>query len=626
MTAARIKKNPSIAEWFYFPTWQRAIAQVYPTSAAEKPRLVLIKPIDAPQSLTYLIEDMERRCELIIASVSDEGRLVNAIVDHQKIEVSEFELLWKLLHRSGNSPHVIVHALSSIDHGYTRTVDSYEEQLDYLNAFKRASFFPLIEIVRSYANSHDTRQIKFVCLTNDTTQVESGDRSDPYRAMLQPCPKVVAQELPFITGKSIDYRESDVIENASTRQLVVTHLLQEFDKSVVAVRGNSLWLQSFEPISLDGTLIKPVRPSSEGAYLITGGRGRIGYTMAHYLAKTFGANLVLTGISNVIPREEWDSVLCDPLASAEDKEEVTKLRQLEQYGSQVRIVRCDATDLQATSALIFEIEREFGSLRGVVHAAGIFESQRAFRGILDTSLEDCERRLLPKVNGTLVLSHALKGRKLDFLYMQSSLSAILGGFGFLAYSSGNMFMDMFAEVNRNAELPWMSINWDGWVFRDNDDEAHIRSVVSPAFASPDFGVVAEIAIKPAEGQVCLDRLLKWGQASQILVSTASLDTRIEHWVDRSLLKNSTGENTTELREASELAQIIAIFQDLLGVNKVDPSSDFFALGGDSLTGIQLASKLSATLGRNFDIIRILEEPTPLAIFKQYGEFVREAQN
>jgi len=69
-----------------------------------------------------------------------------------------------------------------------------------------------------------------------------------------------------------------------------------------------------------------------------------------------------------------------------------------------------------------------------------------FAGLEETTAADCVRRLRPKVDGTLVLAEHLRGRKVDFVLMQSSLSAQLGGLGFYAYTAGNAYMDAFRRT------------------------------------------------------------------------------------------------------------------------------------------------------------------------------------
>lgn len=615
-----LKKLSSIEDWFYQPRWVQRQVALRDTQITTTTQVVILRLSTPAKSLGNLLADLRETTDLIEICIDGNGALIVIFGSGESRTFLTQNDIWTFLRARGVRPQLIIHALSVTSDYLAELPLTLDEQLAYLERSKSTSFYPLLTAVQSYATIYDSEQIRFVCLVNNAHRVHPGNLINPYKAMLTPCTKVIAQEIPAITCKHLEYVEDEYLTDSSVCAAVRNDLFLEYEDSVVAIRRDSRWIQTFGRHSVLDTQAQSIKLSQKGAYLITGGRGRIGYTLAHYLARTHQANLVLTGITEPVPDDHSDVVPTEPQGKGDAVSEMEKVHRLEQYGSKVRLVASDISDSRATKKLIQEIDQEFGSLRGVIHAAGIFDSQRAFRGILETTVQDCERRFLPKVNGTLILADALAGRTLDFCIMQSSLSAVLGGFGFLAYSAGNMFMDMYAEYYRTNSVPWMSINWDGWLFRENDNETKIRSVISPKFASPDFGVVAEIAIRPSEGEVCLDKLLRWGTKQQTLVSTADLLQRLDQWVFRSILKKPHAHATTH---EEDLDTIISIFETVLGVEGVTPDSDYFALGGDSLTGIQLVSELSAKFGCTFDIISILENPTPLAISRQL-EAIRRA--
>jgi NAD(P)-dependent dehydrogenase (short-subunit alcohol dehydrogenase family) len=294
--------------------------------------------------------------------------------------------------------------------------------------------------------------------------------------------------------------------------------------------------------------------------------------------------------------------------------------------------RCDAADLRQTRELFTTIDQAFGRLDGVIHAAGVFETQRAFRGLEDTGPADCSRRLLPKVDGTIVLADCLRGRKLDFLLMQSSLSSHLGGLGFYAYTAGNAYMDAFAERHRTDDLPWMSVNWDGWIFTERDQDA-TKSVVSPSFASPDFGVVAEIAIRPSEGAEIYARLMNLASPRLVLVSTADFAARVDSWVNMGSIRRNGAAHVPRAVRASEdrpamttmEQQVADAWTEILGNADLTPESNFFAMGGDSLLGVALAYTLSTKFDVVLSVITMFDSPTVSAMAVQIERALRAAQ-
>lgn len=445
----------------------------------------------------------------------------------------------------------------------------------------------------------------------------TGPAVSPERSLLVGPALVIPQDFPFVTARSIDISAApDVSET-------IAELCAPAGDHAVALAHGERWVRAYErdhlPEVEEGRL--PLRLRERGVYLITGGLGGIGMTLADYLVRTCRARLVLTGLDAVPSAEAGD----DPALA----ERAERIRKLEALGGEVLAVRCDAADRAQTAALFEEIDRRFGGLDGVVHAAGVFETRRAFRSLAETGREDCERRLRPKVQGTLMLAEFLRGRRLDFVLMQSSLSSHLGGLGFYAYTAGNAYMDAFAERHRDDDIPWMTVNWDGWIFRERDDDAPHESVVSPSFASPDFGVVAEIAIRPSEGAEIYARLMNLTTPHQVLVSTADFDARIEQWVraaEPGLPSQPAAEPADTAWADPVAAQVARAWTDLLGTGDLHPDSNFFALGGDSLLGVSLAHRLSQEFDTVLSAITLFENPTITQMAKEITRATAESND
>jgi hypothetical protein len=94
---------------------------------------------------------------------------------------------------------------------------------------------------------------------------------------------------------------------------LIDQLLNELEAQssdlVIAYRGNHRWVQHFEPISLDKHSAKTIILKEKGVYLITGGLGGIGLTLAKHLAKTVQAKLLLVGRSEFPERDKWSEWL-----------------------------------------------------------------------------------------------------------------------------------------------------------------------------------------------------------------------------------------------------------------------------------------------------------------------------
>ncbi|WP_433496757.1 SDR family NAD(P)-dependent oxidoreductase [Sphaerimonospora sp. CA-214678] len=491
-----------------------------------------------------------------------------------------------------------------------------EGRLTTLDTELAHGFYTLLFGFQALASQQGAAPVRLDIVAHGVHPLDSsGTASSPERALLAGPTLVIPQDLPFVTARSIDI---SALSKGTATPETVAELCAPTTEQAVALTPGGRWVRAYERDILPEVPAAklPLRLREGGVYLITGGLGGIGMTLAEYLVRTCRARLVLTGLDAVPPTGPGAVLPDDDPGLAERAERIRKLKAL---GGEVLAVRCDAADREETAALFQEIDRRFGRLDGVVHAAGVFETRRAFRSLAETGREDCERRLRPKVLGTLMLAEFLRGRRLDFVLMQSSLSSHLGGLGFYAYTAGNAYMDAFAERHRDDDIPWMTVNWDGWIFREREDDAPHESVVSPSFASPDFGVVAEIAIRPSEGADIYGRLMNLITPHQVLVSTADFEARIDQWVRGVQPVPSTEPASVPADVALAdpvAAQVARAWAELLGVGDLNPDSNFFAIGGDSLLGVSLAHRLSQEFDTVLSAITLFENPTITQMAKE----------
>jgi hypothetical protein len=105
---------------------------------------------------------------------------------------------------------------------------------------------------------------------------------------------------------------------------------------------------------------------------------------------------------------------------------------------------------------------QVGSLDGVIHGAGNV-SPDAFFAIDEADHDLCERQFQAKIRGLIVLEEILRNKNLDFVVLLSSVSSVLAGLGYVAYSAANNFMDAFAhKYNKTRGVPWVNVDWDTW--------------------------------------------------------------------------------------------------------------------------------------------------------------------
>jgi acyl carrier protein len=303
-----------------------------------------------------------------------------------------------------------------------------------------------------------------------------------------------------------------------------------------------------------------------------------------------------------------------------------------QAGADVLILQADVTDFDQMHAVMQNIENEYGTLHGVIHAAGIV-GEGAIKPIIETDRKNSEIQFLPKINGTKVLAKLLEGKSLDFVFLQSSLSAILGGLGLGAYSAANQYLDTFAAVqNRTNDTPWICVDWDGWLF---EEEQEIERTL------------VDLSMTPDEGVLIFEKLMSMVGETHIIISTADLDVRIKQWVQTSygdIRESILIEPDLEKQEQSgstmsfprpglqtpyvpardDLEEsIVQTWQHVLGIEPIGIHDDFFELGGHSLLATQLVTRLRDTYNVQLPLRRLFESATVAGIAELISDAISE---
>ena len=325
-----------------------------------------------------------------------------------------------------------------------------------------------------------------------------------------------------------------------------------------------------------------------GTYLLIGGFGAVGATVAEHLARGSRANLVLVGRAELTP----------------ERQEL--VRRLEDAGATVLAATADATDASALRQVIRDTKERFGALHGVFHLATISD-RSAYDAVEDISPEQCERHFASKARVAEALAEALGDEPVDFVVVFSSLAAVLGGLSFIAYTAANIYLDAFAS----GRSGWRSIDWDTWRVRP---DAHVLV----------GGTIAEYEMTPEEGLDVLERVLASKDAGRTIVSTGDLDARIRQWIELESLHAAAtcpaagGERpdlpTAYTPPSSDIErQITAVWQDALGIDDIGIYDNFFDLGGNSLVALQVIARLKAQLKVPLPVVALFEAPTISAL-------------
>lgn len=614
-------KKPDVADWFYVPSWKRTAPSPSANSRLPSGRWLVF--CDDSGLGAQIVERLERQGQLVVTVTAGEqfAQLGDRAYRINPRQPQDYKTLIQMLSARQMAPDRIAHLW-----GVTPP-DPLSQPLNPPSAIRSCpverGFYSLLFLVQALGDHHITHPLHIAVTTSQVQEVIGDEPLCPEKAMaLGPC-KVVPQEYPNITCRSIDlvFPESGRWSPESVDQLMA-ELTSASPDVVVAYRGSYRWVQSFEPLDLEGGPGRPTQLRQRGVYLITGGLGGIGSILAEYLARTVQAKLILTGRTPLPSPETWARWLTTHDETDGQSRKLRHLQTLQELGAEVLVASADVADLEQMQAVIKQANERFGGIQGVIHAAGLMDDQ-SFTGIHQTTPAQCEQHFRPKVQGLRVLEQVLRGQPLDFCLLVSSLSSVLGGLGFVAYAAANTFMDAFAyQHHRTGQVSWMSVNWDGWKLPDDREPQTARQAA-----------LAALAITPSEGIRVFERLLQSERISQVVVSTGDLSARLNQWIYRASGRTEadltsspeSGPSRVEIRTTpharpalpnayvaprTEVEQTIAsVWQTLLGIESVGAEDNFFDLGGHSLLAIQVISRLREAFQVELSVQTLFDAPT-----------------
>ncbi|WP_406378533.1 SDR family NAD(P)-dependent oxidoreductase [Streptomyces sp. NBC_01618] len=497
--------------------------------------------------------------------------------------------LFAALAEDGSLPGTVVH-LWSLDDGTGLEPDDVE------NARQRG-FDTLVELAgelarRSPAGSGARIQV----VARGLFDVLGGETVSPATSTVLGAAAVIPQEFPRLTARCLDPGDDPL-----PAERLLAELDGPSDEPVLAFRRGRRWARRFEHTAGDGaTAPSALRPG--GTYLITGGLGGIGLTLAEHLASTVGARLVLTGRSAFPEPAEYDAWLREHGPDHPAGRRVARVRDLAER-TEVLAASVDVTDERAMADLVAEASRRFGRIDGWFHAAGV-PLDRAVRWIGRSDRQAWREVMAPKVDGALVLERVFADRPVDFGCLVSSLSSLVGGLGYAGYAAANAFLDAMASARPDR----LTVNWEGW---DLPGQQPITDGASESWQE-----LRRLALTPEEGAAAFDMVLRQVGERRLAVSTSDLDARIRRWAAGSPPPAGETPAPGSVPEpvpgslGEDLEQRLArVWGEVLHCEVDQFDKSVFDLGGNSLLLVELALRIEESLGFPLQATDLLEAPT-----------------
>ncbi|BAY73753.1 beta-ketoacyl synthase [Nostoc linckia NIES-25] len=586
-------KKPNIADWFYIPSWKQSTPiQLFKTIEKNTCWLVFIDDYGVSDAVTKQLEQQSQN--VIQVRIAEQFTQIDKyIYTINPQHKNDYDTLFEKLLKQRLIPNVLAHFWSITPNDTLPTFENCQ----------KLGFWSLLYLTQALGKQNISDSLKVKVVTNNLYNVIGDEKLRPEKATILGACKVIPKEYPNIHCSLIDVIIPSVQVSHKFVNYLITELTTQQTENIVAYRGFSRWIPTFENVRLDENIPGKAKLKKAGVYLITGGLSGIGLVLAEHLAKTVQAKLILVARKGLPERSQWQQWLETHDRQDSTSRKIQKMLALEKLGSEIEIKSADVASYEEMQVAISEALEKFGQINGVIHAAGI-----AGGGMMQLKTEDVANSVLaPKVKGTLVLEEILKSKNitLDFLVLCSSQSSILSEFGQVDYCAANAFLDVYANYRASQSDEFtVSINWDTW-----QEVGMAVETTLPEQLKLQREEEIKKGILPQEGAEAFNRILLSG-LPRVVVSTQDFQQVIEqnnsfNYVDQdlSLLSETSKTNSAQFRHPrpnlsnayvaprNEVEQTLAdIWQQFLGIDKVGIHDNFFELAGDSIITIQIVAK------------------------------------
>ncbi|HEY6925430.1 MAG TPA: SDR family NAD(P)-dependent oxidoreductase [Steroidobacteraceae bacterium] len=399
--------------------------------------------------------------------------------------------------------------------------------------------------------------------------------------------------------------------DAEAGQLLV-EMLSDGVEDQVALRDGQRHVARIAPVT-ETAVTTTLHVEAAATYLITGGLGFCGLTLAQWLAARGARSLILA--SRQSPGARSQQALAD----------------LRAQGVTVRCEQLDIADPNRVAALFNTLKREAIALRGIIHAAGVL-GHKPLDSIDSQELTDVLR---PKVSGAWLLHEHSRDFPLDFFVLFSSIASSWGSREQAHYIAANRFLDALAHHRRHLNLPALSLNWGPW------DEGGMTSAENRGLLS----LIGVHPMKPERALQVLEHLPPLPQIAAAEVDWSLYSAAFEMRGRKPLLDLVRPQQAAPVIDNTALTQLRALpdpdrkrqiaatiegeLRRVLGfgaADTLDVTLGFFQLGMDSLMAIELRKGLEKSLGMSFPVTALFDHPSLNALTEALTDLIGSQKN
>lgn len=606
--ASSVQRRADFSKWFYAPSWKRSSPRL-PVTALEKTSWLIFEDV-CGVGAAVAGHLQHSGAHVLIVRAGDRFAHEQGIFTLDPSVPAHYEALTRELESGKTLPAQIVYA-------WTISSEAGGENMPASGDSHGVEFSALYRWVQAWAAVSSHHPARLLLLTNGLHRVDGTEELIPGKGCVLGLVRVAPRELPQLSVRNIDLPGTQLAPEQL--QNLLGEVLVPNGEPIVALRGAFRWIEDFDAFDPEQFATRPLPLKPGGTYLIAGGLGGIGLEIARYLHRTLNAKLALITRTPLPDRNDWPSLLVIGGEEDETARRVRAVLSLEEDGAQLSFHTGDIANREQIQSVANEIRKRFGPIHGAFHCAG-----DSGGGLIQARpLESALQLMAAKTAGAPVLEEVLRGEPAAVLVLSSSLSSILGGIGQSDYSAANAYLDAFAQSRASSKrVRTISINWDTW------QVGMARRVNVPGDLQASVDTHVRDAITSQEALAALDRILRSG-LPQVIVSRYSLP---EHYAQTRRLTTAQVldqlERNRRTRKAYPLPahlgayvaprtsteqKIAAIWEELLGLERIGIQHNFLEAGGHSLLATRVIARIHEQLNARVSLNAFLSKPTIAAL-------------
>nr|WP_099242309.1 type I polyketide synthase [Pelagimonas phthalicica] len=461
-----LMRSDDISDWGWKPVWRPRSAQVevdIADLAEADPQTWLIFRDESGLASGAATQLRAANHQVVEVSVGDSFARLSE--DHYLLSPERgregYDMLLQDLAARGVVP-------TRIAHFWLVTQDeSHRPGSSFFHRVQEQGFYSLMFLAQALAEE-GTAKPHISIFTNSAAKLRDEALPYPAKATIAGPARVIPRELPGVTVSTCDLelpkapqssfwgRAKAMASHATSMQALTSRVLEELLAEpadlVAALRKDRRFEAAMKPVKLDDT----PKVASNGTYLITGGFGGIGQSLAMDFAQ-HGAKLILLARKSLPDRAEWDSYVTRHAPTDAIARRIRAVQALEEAGATVMVRAADVCNRDQMQAVKDAAEAEFGPITGVIHGAGVIDDAPLMTKT-PASVEDV---FTPKIHGTEVLGQVFPDGSVDWMVLFSSSSTVTAPAGQIDYVAANEYLNAFARA-RSGATKVVAINWGIW--------------------------------------------------------------------------------------------------------------------------------------------------------------------